>query len=405
MRRPATTPGLVVALGSAVGVAFGSTPFFSSVFAVLGAAWADAFGWSPAVLATAATLYLSMQIVAFPLAGWLLDRWGSRRVACASILMFGLTLVALSQMTGSALGFKVLLAMMGFTSVATNFVAYARVIASWFDRNRGLAIGLTASAQAVGIITLPLIVQRLIEASGWSAALLAVGGLQLLVCLPVVWLLVKEQPHLAPSPGAAGAPVKTARIGAVLRSPVFWGIAACIAVEGLTIYAILPNTAFILGQTAGLAAHDIAALASLSGIAFLFGRVGFGYLLDRAPARLLFVVMVAMVAGGVSLYATADTLAGVRVGAFLLGMAGGGQTDLMPYVASRYFGVQAVSTVFGLLLLAFFAGAAAAPVLFVAVAAAQGVVGALTLLAALQVVPAAVFAALPNPPHRLAALA
>lgn len=405
MSRLAVNPGLVAALGSAVGVAFGSTPFFSSVFAVLGAAWADAFGWSPAVLASAATLYLSMQVAAFPVAGWMLDRWGSRRVACASILMFGLTLLALSQMTGSALGLKVLLALMGFTSVATNFIAYARVIASWFDRNRGLAIGLTASAQAVGIITLPLIVQRLIEASGWSTALLAVGGFQLLVCLPVVWLLVQEQPSLAPGPEVAGTPATAARFGAVLRSPVFWGIAACIAVEGLTIYAILPNTAFILGRTAGLAARDIAALASLSGIAFLAGRVGFGYLLDKAPARLLFIVMVAMVAGSVSLYAAADTLAGVRAGAFLLGMAGGGQTDLMPYVASRYFGVQAVSTVFGLLLLAFFAGAAVAPMLFVVVASAQGVVGALTLLAALQIVPAAVFAALPNPPQRLAALA
>lgn len=101
-----------------------------------------------------------------------------------------------------------------------------------------------------------------------------------------------------------------------------------------------------------------------------------------------------MVAAGVMLYADGATLSLVRIGAFLLGAVGGGQTDLMPYVASRYFGTQAVLTVFGLLLLAFFAGAAVAPILFVVIATAQGVVSALTMLTVLQVVPAVIFMSL-----------
>ncbi len=269
------------------------------------------------------------------------------------------------------------------------------MISTWFDRHRGLAIGLTASSQAIGLVTIPLATQRLMEAQGWPGPLLALGCFELLVCLPAVWLLVKERSAApgVPTPRPAGP-----QWADILRSSVFWRILACISLEGLAIYAILPNTVLILGQTAGLGAHDIAEVVSLAGAAFLVGRIGFGALLDRMQARWLFILLLGLLACGLLCYAFAGSINMVRAGAFLLGAAGGGQSDLMPYVASRYFGARSVSTVFVLLLLGFFAGAAAGPVLFVSAAEAVGVVGALVALAALQVVPAAVFATLRNYP-------
>jgi len=385
--------GWQVAGGCAIGVAFGTTPFFSAAFALLGASWTAAFGWSAREVATAATLFLAAQTAAFPVTGWLLDRLGSRRVACASIALFGGLLIGLSRMGGSLPVFYALTALLGLAGAATNFIAYARVISTWFDRRRGLAIGLTASSQAIGLVTIPLVTQRLMEAQGRPGPLLALGCFELLVCLPAVWLLVQERPAAlgvpAPRPGPQWA--------AILRNPVFWKLLACISLEGLAIYAILPNTVLILGH-AGLGAHDIAGVVSLAGAAFLVGRVGFGALLDRMQARWLFILLLGLLACGVLCYAFAGSIGVVCAGAFMLGAAGGGQSDLMPYVASRYFGTRSVSTVFGLLLLGFFAGAAVGPVLFVSVSDAAGVVGALVALAALQVVPAAVFVTLRNYP-------
>ena len=394
--------GRGVAGGSAVGVAFGSTPFFSAAFALLGASWADAFGWSPRELATAATLFLAAQTLAFPVSGWLLDRLGPQRVACASIALFGSLLIGLSRMGGSLAVFYALIAALGLTSAATNFLAYARALSTWFDRRRGLAMGLVASSQAVGLMTIPLVTQKLTEAPGWPSPLLALGCFELLVCLPTVWLLVRERPAasgvLPRGPDSRASFPTGPLLAGILRNPVFWKILACIALEGLAIYAILPNTVLILGRTAALGAHEIAGIVSLAGAAFLVGRVGFGALLDRVQARWLFLLLVALLACGILFYAFADSIGVIRAGAFLLGAAGGGQSDLMPYVASRYFGIRSMSTVFGLLLLGFFAGAAAGPVLFVSVSAVAGVVGALVALAALQAVPAAIFATLPNYP-------
>lgn len=394
--------GLWVAGGSAIGVAFGSTPFFSGAWALLGASWTEAFGWSAGELAAAATLYLATQTVAFPVTGWLLDRLGSRRVACASIALFGLFLIGLSRMGGSLPVFYALTGLLGLTSASTNFIAYARPISTWFDRRRGLAIGLTASSQAIGLMTIPLVTRKLAAALGWSSPLLGLGCFELLICLPAVWLLVRERPSgsgvLPRGPESRTRSPRGTKLAGILRCSVFWRILACISLEGLAIYAILPNTVLILGQTAGLRPDDIAGIISLAGAAFLVGRIGFGFLLDRMQARWLFLLLLALLAGGVLLYALAGSINGVRLGACLLGAAGGGQTDLMPYVASRYFGTRSVSTVFGLLLFGFFAGAAAGPVLFVSVSAALGVVGALVALAALQIVPAVVFATLRDYP-------
>ena len=394
--------GWWVAGGSAIGVAFGSTPFFSSAWPLLGASWTEAFGWSAGELAAAATLFLATQTVAFPITGWLLDRFGSRRVACASIALFGIILIGLSRMNGSLPVFYALVGLLGLTSAATNFIAYARVISTWFNRRRGLAIGFTASSQAIGLMTIPLVTRKLAVTSGWSGPLLALGCFEFLVCLPAVWLLVRERPTtsgvLPPVPERWNASPSGTALASILRSSVFWRILACISLEGLAIYAILPNTVFILGRTAGLNPDAIAAVISVAGAAFLLGRVGFGLLLDRMQARWLFLLLIALLACGLLFYAFAKSVDGVRAGAMLLGAAGGGQTDLMPYVASRYFGTRSVSTVFGLLLLGFFASAAVGPVLFVSVSAAVGVVGALVTLAALQIVPAAIFATLRDYP-------
>lgn len=175
-------------------MAFESTPFFLAAFALLGASWTASFGWSARDLAAAATLYLAAQTIAFPISGWLLDRLGSRRIACASIALFGVLLIGLSRMNGSLTVFYALVALLGLTSATTNFIAYARVISIWFDRRRGLAIGLTASSQAIGLMTILLVTQKLVEAPGGPSPLLVLGCFELVVCLPAVWLLVKERP-------------------------------------------------------------------------------------------------------------------------------------------------------------------------------------------------------------------
>ena len=109
-------PGWNVVIGSGVGIGFGSVPFFASGFALLAAAMAKDFGWGQPDVAQAASIYLLLQTVAYPLCGWPLDRWGSRKFATLSIVLFAGSLLVLSQIGGSLWQLDAAFALMGIVA-------------------------------------------------------------------------------------------------------------------------------------------------------------------------------------------------------------------------------------------------------------------------------------------------
>ncbi len=396
-------PGWRVVAGSGFGIAFGSVVFISSGFSQLAGAWNHDFGWTLPQLAKAATIYLLLQMLTYPVYGWMLDRWGCRRVACVSIALFAVSLAALSQIGDSLTQFYAAFALIGLVSAGTNVVSYARAMALWFDRKRGLALGLAAGSQAVGAVVIPILAAHMIAATGWSDALLSLAAFELLVCLPMVALLVKDSPApygLLPDGDAPSAnrraDQKAALVGpsrgVIIRSATFWKFALSFAVMGLTAYAITINYVFILSKTAGLTAAEVAKVQAVSGAAVLLGRVGIGWLLDKMHGPWVGLITLASAVIGIAIYATAPSPAIVIFGALLLGISIGGESDLMPYLASRYFGTRSLSSVFGWFLAAFFVGGAIGPIAFATIATTQGSATLpLWLLVALQAVPALLF--------------
>lgn len=405
MANQAFFPGWKVVIGSGIGISFGSIPLFASGFALLASAMAREFGWSQPDVAKAATIFLLLQTFIYPLCGWPLDRWGSRKVALASIFLFAIALVVLSQIGNSLIQFYFAFALIGIVSAGTNVVSYARAIALWFNRKRGLALGLAASAQAVGSFLIPVLAQKGIALYGWSAALCILAAFELVVCLPLVALLVKDSPKpygLLPD-GAEPAKMiaeetfseAAMEVGDIVRTTTFWKLAISFAIMGMTFYAIVPNIVYILTKTAGMSIADVAKVQAASGIAVLFGRIGFGYLLDKMHAPFVGVLALLLSAICAAAYATTANPALILIAAILGGLAIGGETDLMPYLASRYFGTRAVSKIFGWFLFAFFLGATVGPVTFAQLSATyNGAATPLLMLVALQIIPAVLFLSL-----------
>jgi len=79
--------------------------------------------------------------------------------------------------------------------VATNPVAYSRVVANWFDRRRGLALGLSSAGVGVGAFIMPSMAHFLIEEYGWRQAYTALGCASLLIGAPVVALFLRGSPQ------------------------------------------------------------------------------------------------------------------------------------------------------------------------------------------------------------------
>ena len=385
--------GRRVLAGSAVGIAFGSVPFFTAGFPVLAAAWKAGEGWTDASIARAASGFLLMQIIAAPLTGALLDRFGTRRVASVSIVLFALALLGLAHDRSQA-GLVLVFGLMGLTTAGTNVIAYARAIALHFDRRRGLSLGFASAAQAVGVIIIPNLARLLAARHGWRLVPETLAVVELVLCLPAVGLLVRG--------GAAPlARTETGSFGAILGSGRFALLAAGAFFQGFALYAILPNLALVVSQ-AHLSAPLLALCTSAAGVCFLVGRLATGALLDRFEARLVGPAIAGVLACSLLCFAGAHSAPAAFAGGCLMGLAGGGETDLLPYAASRYFGGDRVGRSYGALLVTFFAGAAAGPVGFVAAASALGVASALAALACLQVLPALLLRFLPAYPGRAA---
>jgi MFS family permease len=387
--------GWRVVLGAGLGMGFGSAVFLSTAFPLISAAVAKAYGWSQSDVAKGASVALLLQAIGYPAAGFLIDRFGSRKVASAAILLFALSLAALAAVSGDYGRYLAACAAIGLLAAATNMVGYARAISHWFDTRRGLALGLAAAFQAFGAIGLPIVTEKLIQTANWPTAALAIAAFEALVCLPLVLWLVEDEP--AGKSGQAAQPI----IRAFRLDATFVKLAAAFAVMGFTFYAIVSNIVFILTHV-GLGLSEIAGVQAITGISLLVGRVGFGQLLDRWPASAVGLATLAASAMFCFGLAFAGSHLTAVAAAALGGLSIGGESDFLPYMASRYWGRANVSRALGLFLIAFVLGAGLGPVVLAKVSEALGNPRvALIGLGVLQIIPAALFLTLPPyPPVR-----
>jgi MFS family permease len=242
-----------------------------------------------------------------------------------------------------------LYALAGLTTAATTSVGYSRVVANWFDRERGLALGLASSGAGVGAFLTPLGAQFLIDRANWRIAYLGLAAACLLVAAPVVWLFLRT------SPPEAGLPVPrteqrdlqggmTAR--EALGTGTFWQLAFiffCVAasVSGASAHLVPLLT------DAGVSARSAALAASVFGAAMIVGRIGNGYLVDRFAGLPVAASLFAGAAFGVVLLWSGLAVKMAFLAATLLGLAAGAEADLMPFLISRYFGLRSMGELYG----------------------------------------------------------
>jgi MFS family permease len=133
------------------------------------------FGWTYTQVSFAASLRgLEMGIFG-PLVGFLVDRFGSRRIMLFGIVTVGLGLILLSY-TRSLVTFYTAFILLAFGAGGCTSVVTMTVVSAWFKRYVGRALGLMASGFGASGLFIPVIVW-LIDSYGWRTAFifLAIG--------------------------------------------------------------------------------------------------------------------------------------------------------------------------------------------------------------------------------------
>ncbi len=167
------------------------------------------FDWTRADTAGAFSVTMIVFASTSTLFGWMLDRWGARRVYVLGIFFVSSGLVMTSRMT-SLLEFYLYFGV--WTAIGITILGLsiqAATLSRWFARTgrRGLAIGLAFSGTGIGIVVLAPIVERVITAYGWRNAYLLLAALVLCSTLPFVLLFLRDDPaHMGLTPDGMASP-------------------------------------------------------------------------------------------------------------------------------------------------------------------------------------------------------
>jgi MFS family permease len=364
--------GWWVVLTAGIGLLFGYAPIFVFSFGVFARSLVEEFHSNRTQISLAFTLASFMVSVGSPLAGRLVDRFGARRVLLPSIGILGLLLICFKFISTSMWQLYALFLFLGFFGSVTNPVAYCKVVAKWFDRRRGLALGLTMLGLGLGAAVMPPIAQRLITWVGWRSAYAILGLVVLVASIPVVGVFLEDSPStmgLLPDGGtntrtqsSPGVFDEGVRASAARTSSTFWLIACAFSLAGGAAQACVIHLVPMLTDR-GISAGNAALVSSALGVAFIFGRVVAGYLVDRFFGPYVSVSFFVGMACGLALLLAGSSGAGAFLGASLIGLGMGGEGDLMPYMTSRYFGLQSFSEIYGSIFAIFTLAGAVAPLL------------------------------------------
>jgi MFS family permease len=345
-----------MSLFAIVGLALYGLPFFYDFMV-------RDFGWSRAQVTSGNAL---SKLVVGPLfgfaAGWIVDRFGPKRLMIAGILMAGTALFGLGSIHSLA-GFYFFYLFNAVGYVCGGPLPNQVLLSRWFTAARGRAMGFAYLGIGLGGALVPLLAVRLVQAFGWQGALRVLGVLIVLIALPLALLVKEAPPETQASPelqrtGDAPAPLRD-----VFRRPAFYllmlGSMCSIAAVGganqhLKLYLSIDH-----GYTQG----DAAAVASLTLAASLIGRLAMGWLADHWPKKYVMLLIYMLVASSIPLLLVATTRSTIMLFAVVFGIGLGGEYMVIPLMAAELFGVRVLGRALGVVLTADGVAEALAPVM------------------------------------------
>jgi MFS family permease len=300
-------------------------------------------------LSLALTIGVCTTALCMPVAGRLVDRFGSRAVALPSILMLGFAMMTPALAT-EPWHFVAAYGLIGVAAAGQTPLPYARLVAARFSRRRGLALGVTMSGVGLGAALLPLYSSWLIESYGWRSAYVLLGLTIAIFPSIFVALLVKES--RGPSISASVPEASGATVGQAIASNAFWIMAVAFFLSTFAGAGIVAHIVPLLTD-GGVQATTAAGAISAAGVAMIIGRLACGALLDKFDARFVAAAFFLLQAAGGVLLTFVPTVSSAFVSTFLVGLGVGAEVDLISFMLVRYFGMRSYGTLYGLLFAVF----------------------------------------------------
>ncbi len=329
----------------ALGVAVGGGLFVVYVFSVLTKPIAADLGFDRSVLSFSVTCFLIGSGFGTLSLGVLIGRLGVRLPSAIYLAVSTACVAAIPVLPPNPWMFYVVFTIFGVAGAAATALPYAVAIAGLFDERRGLALGLAVAGGGVGATFGPQLANYLLGVFTWRETIWIVA---VIMALPIATMimLVRTPPSVTM---AAQAPESRSEShwSLYLGKRTFWLISITIIGISVGTFGVLAILVPLLTDR-GLTAKDAAIVLSVAGVSSWAARIVTGWVLDRVWAPLVTSVVCMGACVGVLAIALGGSSTPLMVlGASLTGVALGAEADLLTYLCSRYFKLQAFSRVVG----------------------------------------------------------
>ena len=325
------------------------------------------FGWSRAQLSLAFSLTRAEGTIMGPLAGYLVDKVGPRRMVLSGLPVMGIGFILFSQVNNlwQFYGAFVLASMgAGFGT----WLPMMTVLNHWFQKRRSMAMSLAMEGFALGgVLLMPALAWAIDpdepDRLGWRLTAAGIGVVLIILAWPVS-RLIRNRPEeygLRPDGRPENQPERGERVGSgqgeggivdftwqeALRTRPFWLItighsATSIVIVTLTVHLgpMLTDLGYSLQMVAWV-------VSTYTGVGAVFTLVG-GYIGDRVPMHLALFGFSVIQSVAVVILLSADTLPMILLFAVVLGIGCGGRTPMTTAIRGVYFGRRAFASITGI---------------------------------------------------------
>ena len=366
--------GWQVVVASAFGIALGMSPLPFCTLGVFIGPYIQEFGWTVDRILSAFTVFTICAVFLAPLVGHLADRFGVRPVVLISIPGLSVGLMAMALNNGSYPLYLFLWGLLAVLGVGTLPITFTRAVNRWFHDSRGLALGIALIGTGLSGFLAKKYVGFLIPEVGWRGAYIGLGLLPLVISLPINWLLFRDidDPKVRDRAAALAASRHTEvssrpggqTLGEAVRDWRLWLLGYSFLPLSFIIGGPIPGIENIM-ESEGFSTADALTLGTAVPLAVVAGRLAGGYLIDRFWAPAVAVVILSLPMLFCYILRTDDPGFWLVLGGNIsLGLAAGVEYDLLAFLVSRYFGMRAYATIYGVMYAIFAMGAGFGPWLY-----------------------------------------
>lgn len=279
-------------------------------------------------------------------AGWMIDKYGPRRLMMTGALMLAIAFVGIA-FSSSLEMFYVFYVFNALGYVFGGPLPCQVLISRWFDKNRGKAMGIAYLGIGAGGAAVPLIAARLEGLFDWHIALAALGVLAFLIIFPISYF-IKDSPsnRVVQQSKAKGIPIRE-----ILRNRNFY----LLAIGSMCSIGVVGG----IGQHIKLYLSDLnfsqteaANVMSFVLLSSLIGRVSMGWLADIINRKYVMLMIYLIVACSIPLLLVPEFDGRIYIFAVIFGIGLGGDYMIIPLMAGDLFGIKALGRTMGIILVA-----------------------------------------------------